>query len=53
VRLAILMLATPVCGLFTLVALPSSLHPCWIILPFPLAFAFAVTITASTFRKYL
>ena len=96
VRLAILTLATPVFGLFTLVALvdglvrrdlrrwgggressfvyhyakkaamplivmswvlylalPFSLHPSWIILPFALAFAFAVTVTASTFKKYL
>ena len=96
VRLAILTLATPVFGLFTLVALvdglvrrdlrrwgggressfvyhyakkaaipliivawvlylalPFSLHPSWIILPFALAFASAVTITASTFKKYL
>jgi integrating conjugative element membrane protein (TIGR03747 family) len=96
VRLAILTLATPVFGLFTLVALvdglvrrdlrrwgggressfvyhyakkaalplivtawvlylslPFSLHPSWIILPFALAFALAVTITASTFKKYL
>lgn len=34
-------------------ALPFSLHPSWIILPFALAFSFAVTITASTFKKYL
>lgn len=34
-------------------ALPFSLHPSWIILPFALAFAFAVTVTASTFKKYL
>jgi len=96
VRLAILTLAMPVFGLFTLVALvdglvrrdlrrwgggressfvyhyakkaaipliimawvlylalPFSLHPSWIILPFALAFAFAVAITASTFKKYL
>jgi integrating conjugative element membrane protein (TIGR03747 family) len=96
VRLAILTLATPVFGLFTLVALvdglvrrdlrrwgggressfvyhyakkaalplivtawvlylalPVSLHPSWIILPFALVFGFAVTITASTFKKYL
>ncbi len=96
VRLAVLTLATPVFGLFTLVALvdglvrrdlrrwgggressfvyhyakkaatpliimawvlylalPFSLHPSWIILPFALAFALAVTITASTFKKYL
>jgi|TARA_R110001592_G_scaffold359648_1_gene666549 integrating conjugative element membrane protein (TIGR03747 family) len=96
VRLAILTLATPVFGLFALVALvdglvrrdlrrwgggressfvyhyakkaafplviiawvvylalPFSLYPSWIILPFALAFGFAVTITASTFKKYL
>ena len=96
VRLAVLTLATPVFGLFTLVALvdglvrrdlrrwgggressfvyhyakkaalplvvtawvlylalPVSLHPSWIILPFALVFGFAVTITASTFKKYL
>ena len=96
VRLAILTLATPVFGLFTLVALvdglvrrdlrrwgggressfvyhyakkaalplivtawvlylalPVSLHPSWIILPFALVFGFAVTITASTFKKSL
>jgi len=34
-------------------ALPFSLHPFWIILPFAVAFAFPVTITASTFKKYL
>jgi len=34
--------------LFILLVLPS-----WIILPFALAFAFALTITASTFKKYL
>ena len=34
-------------------ALPFSLHPFWIILPFALAFAFAVTFTASAFKKYL
>lgn len=96
VRLAILALATPVFGLFTLVALvdglvrrdlrrwgggressfvyhyakkaaipliimswvlylalPFSVHPSWIILPFALAFSFAVTITAGSFKKYL
>ena len=96
VRLAILALAIPVFGLFTVVALvdglvrrdlrrwgggressfvyhyakkaaipliimawvvylalPFSLHPSWIILPFALAFSFTVTITASTFKKYL
>lgn len=31
--------------------LPFSLPPSWIILPF--ALAFAVTTTASTFKKYL
>jgi len=96
VRLAILVLATPVFGLFTVVALvdglvqrdlrrwgggressfvyhyakkaampliimawvlylalPFSLHPSWIILPFALAFGFAVTITARKKKKYL
>lgn len=96
VRLAILILATPVFGLFTAVALvdglvrrdlrrwgggressfvyhlakkaalpmitiawvlylalPFSVHPSWIILPFALLFAYAVAITASTFKKYL
>lgn len=32
---------------------PVSLHPSWILLPFALAFALAVTITVSTFKKYL
>ena len=96
VRLTVLTLATPVFGLFALVALvdglvrrdlrrwgggressfvyhyakkaaiplilagwmlylglPFSLHPSWIILPFALAFALAVTTVASTFKKYL
>ncbi len=96
VRLAILMLATPVFGLVALVglvdglvrrdlrrwgggressfvyhytkkvalplimmawviylSLPFSLHPSWVILPFALGFGFAVTVTASTFKKYL
>ena len=33
--------------------LPFSLHPSWIILPFALAFALAVTTVAGTFKKYL
>jgi integrating conjugative element membrane protein (TIGR03747 family) len=96
VRLAILLLATPVFALFALVALvdglvrrdlrrwgggressfiyhyaktatlplittawvvylalPFSVHPSWIILPFALAFAGAIALTASTFKKYL
>jgi len=96
VRLAILMLATPVFLLFSLVALvdglvrrdlrrwgggressfvyhyakkaavplmvltwvvylslPFSLHPAFIVLPFAMLFALAVTVTASTFKKYL
>ena len=96
VRLAILILATPVFGLFALVALidglvrrdlrrwgggressfvyhyakktalplvivawvvylalPFSLHPSWIILPFAIGFGLTVTVTAGTFKKYL
>ncbi len=96
VRLAILTLATPVFGLFALVALvdglvrrdlrrwgggressfvyhyakraslpliiiawvlylslPFSVHPSWVILPFAIGFGLAVTVTASTFKKYL
>jgi len=96
VRLAILMLATPVFLLFSLVALvdglvrrdlrrwgggressfvyhyakkaaiplmvltwvvylalPFSLYPTFIVLPFTTLFALAVTVTASTFKKYL
>ncbi len=34
-------------------ALPFSLHPSWVILPFAIGFALAVTVTASTFKKYL
>ena len=84
-RLAILTLATPLFGLFTLVALVDGLVQrdlrrwsssressfvyhyakkaaipliimAWVLylaLPFALAFSFAVTITASTFKKYL
>lgn len=32
---------------------PVSVHPSWIVLPFALAFALAVRITAGTFKKYL
>ena len=32
---------------------PVSIHPSWILLPFALAFALAVRITAITFKKYL
>lgn len=96
VRLAILMLATPVFLLFSLLALvdglvrrdlrrwgggressfvyhyakkaaiplmvltwvvylslPISIHPTFVILPFAMLFALAVTVTASTFKKYL
>ena len=96
VRLAILTLATPVFGLFALVALvdglvrrdlrrwgggressfvyhyakkaaiplfiiswvlylslPITMHPSWVILPFAIGFGLAVTVTASTFKKYL
>ena len=34
-------------------ALPFSLHPTFIVLPFATLFALTVTITASTFKKYL
>jgi integrating conjugative element membrane protein (TIGR03747 family) len=34
-------------------ALPLSLHPSWVILPFAIGFALTVTETASTFTKYL
>ena len=34
-------------------ALPFSLHPTVIVLPFAMFFALAVAITASTFKKYL
>ena len=32
---------------------PVSVHPSWVLLPFALAFALAVRITAGTFKKYL
>lgn len=34
-------------------ALPVSLHPTFIVIPFATLFALAVTVTASTFKKYL
>jgi integrating conjugative element membrane protein (TIGR03747 family) len=34
-------------------ALPFSLHPTFIVLPFATLFAFSVAVTASTFKKYL
>ncbi|MGB5299144.1 MAG: DUF4400 domain-containing protein [Thiogranum sp.] len=34
-------------------ALPFSLHPTFIVLPFATVFALAVAVTASTFKKYL
>ena len=34
-------------------ALPFSLHPSFIVLPFAAMFALTVTVTASTFKKYL
>ncbi len=34
-------------------ALPFSLHPTFIVLPFATLFALSVTVTASTFKKYL
>jgi len=34
-------------------ALPFSLHPSWVILPFATVFALTVAVTASTFKKYL
>ncbi|MEW8507231.1 MAG: TIGR03747 family integrating conjugative element membrane protein [Candidatus Thiodiazotropha sp.] len=37
----------------TYLALPFSLHPTFIVLPFAILFALAVAVTASTFKKYL
>jgi len=37
----------------TYLALPFSLHPTFIVLPFAVLFAFAVAVTSSTFKKYL
>jgi len=34
-------------------ALPFSLHPSFVVLPFAILFALTVTVTASTFKKYL
>ena len=34
-------------------ALPFSLHPVFIILPFAILFAISISVTASTFKKYL
>ncbi len=34
-------------------AFPFSLHPSFIVLPFAMLFALSVTVTASTFKKYL
>ena len=37
----------------TYLALPFSLHPTFVILPFATLFALALAVTASTFKKYL
>lgn len=37
----------------TYLALPFSMHPTFIVLPFAILFALAVAVTASTFKKYL
>lgn len=37
----------------TYLALPFSLHPAWIILPFASLVALVITVSASTFKKYL
>jgi len=34
-------------------ALPFSLHPVFIVLPFAIMFGFSISVTASTFKKYL
>jgi integrating conjugative element membrane protein (TIGR03747 family) len=34
-------------------ALPFSLHPSFVVLPFAILFALSVEVTASTFKKYL
>ena len=34
-------------------AMPFSLHPTFVVLPFAMLFAFSVAVTASTFKKYL
>ena len=43
------MLSAWVCYL----ALPFSLHPVFIVLPFAILFAISISVTASTFKKYL
>ena len=43
------MLSAWVCYL----ALPVSLHPVFIVLPFAILFAISISVTASTFKKYL
>ena len=37
----------------TYLALPFSLHPTFVVLPFAVLFALTITVTASTFKKYL
>lgn len=37
----------------TYLALPFSLHPTFVVLPFAVLFALSVAVTASTFKKYL
>ena len=37
----------------TYLALPFSLHPTFVVLPFAIMFALTVSVTASTFKKYL
>ncbi len=37
----------------TYLALPFSLHPTFVVLPFAVMFALTVSVTASTFKKYL
>ncbi|HED14980.1 MAG TPA: TIGR03747 family integrating conjugative element membrane protein [Gammaproteobacteria bacterium] len=37
----------------TYLALPFSLHPTFVVLPFAIMFALTVAVTASTFKKYL
>lgn len=37
----------------TYLALPFSLHPTFVVLPFAVLFALTVAVTASTFKKYL
>ena len=34
-------------------ALPFSLHPTFVVLPFAILFALTIAVTASTFKKYL